>query len=84
MPEVRDFEPRLALQGGGVDGLAAYRSLAETAARLLQPGGRLLVEVGLGQAEPVRRLFLEAGLDELSVRNDYAGIPRVVGGRRDE
>lgn len=84
MPEVRDFEPRLALQGGGVDGLDAYRGLTMGAGRLLQSGGWLLVEVGVGQAEPVRQLFAEAGLNELSIRNDYAGIPRVVGGQYNE
>ncbi|WP_432822015.1 peptide chain release factor N(5)-glutamine methyltransferase [Trichloromonas sp.] len=82
MPEVRDFEPQLALRGGDDDGLAAYRSLAAASARLLHPGGWLLVEVGIGQADAVRRLFEQAGLSELYVRDDYAGVPRVVGGRK--
>ena len=82
MPEVRDHEPHLALCGGDVDGLAAYRTLATAAASLLVPGGWLLVEVGIGQAEAVQRLFAEAGLDDCYLRGDYAGIPRVVGGRK--
>ncbi len=81
MPEVGAFEPRLALCGGDDDGLSAYRSLAAGASGLLTPGGWLLVEVGIGQAEAVQRLFAEVGLRELFIRNDYAGVPRVVGGR---
>lgn len=81
MPEVRDFEPHLALNGGG-DGLDAYRALARQAGAVLAPGGWLLVEVGIGQAPAVRQLFIEAGLSEVFVSQDLAGIERVVGGRR--
>lgn len=81
MPEVRDFEPRGALDGGP-DGLAAYRHLARQSRKKLSPGGWLLVEVGIGQAEQVGKLFAENGLTEIFVRADYAGIPRVVGGKR--
>lgn len=82
MPEVRDHEPRLAL-AAGVDGLDAYRLLAARAAELLAPGGWLLVEVGLGQAQAVAELWRGAGLNQIFCRDDYAGIPRVVGGRRE-
>jgi release factor glutamine methyltransferase len=71
----------LALCGGDDDGLSAYRSLTAGASRLLCPGGWLLVEVGIGQADAVQLLFGQAGLGELLVRDDYAGVPRVVGGR---
>jgi release factor glutamine methyltransferase len=81
MPEVRDFEPAMAL-GGGSDGLDCYRLLAEQAAGHLVPGGWLLVEVGIGQASPVRELFEQVGLREVFCRDDYGGIPRVVGGCR--
>lgn len=81
MPEVRDFEPHLALNGGA-DGLDAYRLLARQAPVRLAPGGWLLVEVGAGQANAVRELFLQHALVEVFVREDYAGIPRVVGGQR--
>ena len=81
MPEVRDHEPRQALDGGA-DGLDAYRSLAGQAANLLASGGWLLVEVGIGQAEAVAELFAGAGLQEVYSRPDYAGIPRVVGGKK--
>ena len=77
-PEVRDHEPRLALDGG-VDGLDAYRQLipaAATRARLA-----VVVEVGAGQAEAVAGLFTAAGLTEVSRHKDLAGIERVVSGR---
>jgi release factor glutamine methyltransferase len=81
MPEVRDYEPRLALDGGN-DGLEAYRHLALQSRHILNPGCWLLVEVGIGQAEEVSTLFKAAGLIEVGQRHDYAGIPRVVMGRQ--
>jgi release factor glutamine methyltransferase len=81
MPEVRDFEPRRALDGGD-DGLDPYRILAAQAAGRLAPGGWLLVEVGIGQACHVQKLFEAAGLQESFCRADYGGVPRVVGARR--
>jgi release factor glutamine methyltransferase len=80
MPEVRDHEPRLALDGGD-DGLEAYRRIAVQALKILSPGGWLLVEVGIGQAAVVSALFKAAGLTEVVQRDDYAGIPRVVMGQ---
>lgn len=80
MPEVREHEPRLALDGG-VDGLEAYRQIAVQAARIITPGGWLLVEVGINQAADVSALFTAAGLSEVGKRDDYAGITRVVMGK---
>lgn len=80
MPEVREFEPLLALDGGG-DGLDAYRALAAQARVLLQPGGWLLLEVGIDQAAAVAELLQQAGLLEVFTRADYAGVARVVGGQ---
>jgi release factor glutamine methyltransferase len=77
-PEVRDYDPKVALDGGE-DGLAAYRAIASEAKRLLAPGGRLFVELGLGQEEAVRALFTNAGLIVGIARKDLAGIPRVLG-----
>jgi release factor glutamine methyltransferase len=74
-PEVRDYDPPLALDGGA-DGLDAYRAIAREARRLLAPGGRLFVELGIGQEPAVRRLFTEAGLTVNAARPDLAGIPR--------
>ena len=80
MPEVRDHEPRLALDGGD-DGLEAYRRIAVQALKILSPGGWLLVEVGIGQAAVVSALFKAAGLTDVAQRDDYARIPRVVMGQ---
>jgi release factor glutamine methyltransferase len=82
-PEVRLFEPRVAL-AGGEDGLAVYRRLIPAASGLLHVGGWLIVEVGQGQAEAVRRLIDGTGrYGAVEVRPDHAGILRVVFGRRE-
>ncbi|WP_305044048.1 peptide chain release factor N(5)-glutamine methyltransferase [Geoalkalibacter sp.] len=81
MPDVRDHEPHLALDGGP-DGLAAYRALAAQAASRLRSGGCLLVEIGQGQEVAVQSLFAQAGLRDVRNRADYAGIIRVVGAAR--
>lgn len=80
-PEVRDYDPEVALDGGA-DGLAAYRAIAGDAQRLLAAGGRLFVELGAGQEAAVRALFTNAGLTVGAARNDLAGIPRVLGAGR--
>ncbi len=74
--EVRDHDPRLALDGGP-DGLDAYRTILAQVPRLLAPGGHLLVEIGYDQEEALRRL---ADAQDLStqVRRDLASHPRVV------
>jgi release factor glutamine methyltransferase len=74
--EVR-AEPALALDGGE-DGLAAYRILVPQAAARLAPGGRLLLEVGEGQAEAVAAIAVAAGLEGVAWHADLAGIARVV------
>ncbi len=81
MPDVRDYEPAAALDGG-TDGFEAYRAILGQAPGELAKGGRLLVEVGLGQADAVRQLFAAAGLADIRIRNDYGGIPRVVSGMK--
>ena len=77
-PEVRDYDPKVALDGGE-DGLAAYRAIAGETKRLLAPGGRLFVELGSDQEEAVRALFTNAGLIVGIARKDLAGMPRVLG-----
>lgn len=79
-PEVREYEPRLALTDEG-DGLAAYRAIAAGAARHLLPGGRLLVEIGPAQGADVAALFSAAGLRDVAVIADLDGRDRVVSGR---
>jgi len=79
-PEVRDHEPRLALDGGG-DGLGAYRVIAGGARERLSGGGLLAVEIGIGQAVEVVRLFETSGFTDIAVRPDLSGIERAVLGR---
>jgi len=77
-PEVRSYDPALALDGGH-DGLDAYRAIAAAAPHLLSPGGRAIMELGAGQEAAVSALFVNAGLRITSVRKDLAGIPRALG-----
>ena len=76
-PEVRDHDPRLALDGGA-DGLDAYRILAPEIRRILKPGGVFAVEIGWDQAEAVKGLFETAGFADVKVVKDLAGRDRVV------
>jgi len=74
-PEVSQFEPHAALDGGP-DGLAAYRALAGFLPRLLAQGGHALLEIGLGQASAMGTLFPD--LEILRLAPDLSGIPRCV------
>ena len=76
---VRDFEPRMALDGGA-DGLDFYRSIAKTWKDALSVGGKLFLEVGIGQADDVLRLLRTQGFGDLEITKDLNGIPRVVHG----
>ncbi len=78
-PEVRDFEPRSALDGG-VDGLDFYRTIIPGAPDHLMPGGWLLLEVGAGQAGDVTEMFARNGFSAIFSAKDPSGIERVVGG----
>ena len=80
-PEVRDHEPRIALEGIEIDGLGAYRKLASQASRVLKPGGLIAVEVGLGQSRKVEEIFRKSGLTGIEILNDLANIERVVVGK---
>jgi release factor glutamine methyltransferase len=80
-PEVRDYEPRIALEGG-VDGLDAYRRLAPEILRVLKPGGRFAVEIGYDQKDPVEALFREAGAAGVQTLRDLADRDRVVAGMK--
>jgi release factor glutamine methyltransferase len=76
-PEVRDFDPRRALDGGP-DGLSFYRVIAAAAPALLAPGGALVVELGAGQAPAVAAFFAAAGLAPLPPRSDLNSVPRAL------
>ena len=73
-PEVRDFDPRSALDGGG-DGLDFYRLIASQAAAFLKPGGKVMLEFGDGQAEAIRRIFENEKWIVEAVKEDYSHRP---------
>ncbi len=77
MPEVRDHDPLLALDGGA-DGLAPYRVLAQRAQEWLQPEGWLLAEFGDGQAEALVDLFRVHEWSEISLGKDLSGRDRIL------
>jgi len=80
--DVRKYDPPAALDGGA-DGLDAYRALIPQAARLLAPGGVLVVEAGKGQSGPIQALMTNAGLMPVTApKADLAGIPRAVAGHK--
>jgi release factor glutamine methyltransferase len=78
-PEVRDHEPRLALDGGA-DGLDAYRELAPEILRVLKPGCPFAVEIGFDQSAEVEALFKTAGAESVATHKDLANRDRVVAG----
>lgn len=76
-PDVREFDPRGAIDGG-VDGLAAYRVVAVHAWHILARGAHLIAEIGEGQGDVVAALFTAAGFGRIRIVPDLAGISRVV------
>ena len=76
-PEVRDYEPRIALDGTA-DGLRFYRILAEESVHYLKPGGRIYLEIGYDQGERVPALLAAAGFRDITVIRDFGGNDRVV------
>lgn len=81
MPEVKDYEPRMALDGSE-DGLLFYKKIVAESVKYLQPGGYLLFEIGCDQGQAVSELMTDAGYKEVEVVKDYAGLDRVVCGYR--
>jgi release factor glutamine methyltransferase len=81
MKEVREHEPVLALDGTK-DGLFFYREIVKESPAYLNGGGMLFFEIGYDQAEEVRHLMEEAGFKDVTVVKDFAGLDRVVYGRR--
>jgi release factor glutamine methyltransferase len=79
MPDVKDFEPRLALDGGN-DGLDLVRRIVDDAPNHLVPGGLLALEIGMGEADATKALLVGRGFTEVRVDRDYAKIERVVSG----
>lgn len=83
MPEVKDYEPLMALDGTK-DGLHFYRRIVEESKKYLRPGGWLCFEIGYDQGLSVSSLMEEAGYEQVSIKKDLAGMDRIVMGRRME
>jgi release factor glutamine methyltransferase len=81
-PQIRDWEPRAALDGGA-DGLDCYRRIATQCSPLLAPNGSLIVELGAGQFDMVREIFTISGWVVTEPIFDLAGISRVLVATRD-
>ena len=80
-PEVRLYDPALALDGGP-DGLTAYRDICALLPGLVAPGGFAIFEVGQGQAEAVTALLSSRGFADVRAKRDLAGVERAVMGQR--
>jgi release factor glutamine methyltransferase len=76
-PEVRDFDPRAALDGGA-DGLDFYRKLAAEAKPFLKPGGKIMLEFGDGQADAIRKVFEAEKWIVEAVKEDYSHRARIL------
>lgn len=81
-PEVKDFDPPAALDGGG-DGLDFYRRLAGESRKFLETGGKLMLEFGDGQAEAVKQIFTAQSWSVEAVLEDYSKQPRILVARPD-
>ena len=79
-PEVKDFDPRTALDGGE-DGLDFYRRLAQEAGAFLKPGGKIMVEFGDGQADAIRNIFETEKWIVEAVKEDYSQRARILAAR---
>lgn len=83
MPEVRDYEPLLALDGGE-DGLSFYRKIILESRRHLTEGGWLCFEIGCGQGVSVCELMEQSGFVQIAIQQDLAGLDRIVLGKMEE
>lgn len=81
-PEVRDYDPRIALDGG-MNGLDFFRRFAAEAGVRLRDGGRMMLEFGDGQAEQLQRIFVEHNWVVENTRRDYSDRPRILTVRRE-
>ena len=78
-PRVKDFEPRNALDGG-VSGLDFYERFIGDALNVLKPGGALFFEIGEGQGEALREMFVAYGFSDIVIEKDYSGYDRYASG----
>ena len=77
MPEVRDYIPRLALDGD-IDGLKFYRIISKEAVKKLNKNGRIFYEIGYNQSRAVAPILLENGFTDVKIMKDYSGLDRIV------
>ena len=75
-PEIKDWEPQDALDGGA-DGLDYYRLIIPSAKDHLNEGGYLMLELGINEADAVKGMAEDAGLKDITLIKDYAGIDRI-------
>lgn len=80
MPEVREHEPKLALDGSA-DGLLFYRRIIKDACKFLKKEGYLFFEIGCSQGKPVSEMMEKAGFKDIKIKKDYCGLDRIVSGR---
>lgn len=83
MPEVRDYIPRLALDGD-IDGLKFYRIISKEAVKKLNKNGRIFYEIGYNQSRAVAPILLENGFTDVKIMKDYSGLDRIVMAKLDE
>lgn len=83
MPEVRDYIPRLALDGD-IDGLKFYRIISKEAVKKLNKNGRIFYEIGYNQSRAVASILLENGFTDVKIMKDYSGLDRLVMAKLDE
>lgn len=81
MPEVRDHEPMLALDGKD-DGLFFYRKIIREASGYLKAGGMLAFEIGYDQGDAVKEMMEESGFHDVKIKKDLAGLERMVFGNK--
>ena len=83
MPEVRDYIPRLALDGD-IDGLKFYRIISKEAVKKLNKNGRIFYEIGYNQSRAVASILFENGFTDVKIMKDYSGLDRIVMAKLDE
>ena len=81
MPQVKDYEPFSALDGGS-DGLCFYRSIIKKCKMYLNKNGAIFFEIGYDQAQEVSQLLKSENFTDIKIEKDLAGLDRVVSGRR--
>ncbi|MDF2484640.1 MAG: hypothetical protein K0R46_808 [Herbinix sp.] len=81
MPEVRDYEPLMALDGSE-DGLEFYRRISHEGMSFLNPGGLIFYEIGHNQGETVKQILIEEGFTDVIIKKDLSGLDRVVIAKR--